>query len=171
MTIMSSYQVAIAAEAFSAGLFAQAGYDVSIQYGANQPEYDLIVAHKDHFLKVSVKGSQDGGWGLNQGFKKKGITYHETVDHWVNAHNSHVVYCLVQFKGVKVGESPRAFLATVEEIAKVLKKARNGYGETTLWEYHVYTRGLGANSVDEIPSSWRFSLERIRELIEEKAIS
>jgi hypothetical protein len=38
---------------------AVAGCDVSVQYGADQPEYDLIVAKGDRMLKVSVKGSQD----------------------------------------------------------------------------------------------------------------
>ena len=171
MKSMTSYQVAVAAEAFSAGLFAQAGYDVSVQYGANQPEYDLIVAHKNHFLKVSVKGSQDGGWGLNQSYKAKSVSYHDAVDLWAKAHNSHVVYCLVQFMGVKLGESPRVYLATIEEIAQSLKNARKGYGETILWEHHAYIRGLGANSKDEVPSHWRFSLERVQELINHEAIS
>jgi hypothetical protein len=67
---ISSWHVGIAAEAFAAGLFARCGYDVSVQYGANQPEYDLIVVKGDLMLKVSVKGSQDGGWGLTQNFKK-----------------------------------------------------------------------------------------------------
>jgi hypothetical protein len=45
-----------------AAQFARCGYDVSVQYGADQPEYDLIVAKEDHLMKVSVKGSQD--WEL-----------------------------------------------------------------------------------------------------------
>lgn len=170
MTKMTSYQVAVAAEAYSASLFAQAGCDVSVQYGANQPEYDLIVTHKNRFLKVSVKGSQDGGWGLSQGHKKN-ISYHVAADHWVIAHNSKVVYCLVQFKGVNLSESPRTYLATIEEIAEALKKARNGYGETILWEHHTYIRGVGANSTDDIPGHWRFSLERVKLLLDQNAIS
>jgi len=58
----TSWHVAVAAEAITAALFAQCGYDVSVQYGANQPEYDLMVAKGDRLLKISVKGSQDGGW-------------------------------------------------------------------------------------------------------------
>jgi hypothetical protein len=63
---MKPFHVGVAAEAFAAGLFAQAGFDVSVQYGANQPEYDLLVSRDDRFLKISVKGSQEGGWGLCQ---------------------------------------------------------------------------------------------------------
>jgi hypothetical protein len=56
----TSWQVAVAAEAIAAAQFARCRFDVSVQYGANQPEYDLIVAKDDRMLKVSVKGSQDG---------------------------------------------------------------------------------------------------------------
>jgi len=27
-------------------------------------EYDLMIAINDHMLKISVKGSSDGGWGI-----------------------------------------------------------------------------------------------------------
>jgi hypothetical protein len=37
---MVLYHVGVAAEAFAAALFAQAGCDVSVQCGANQPQYD-----------------------------------------------------------------------------------------------------------------------------------
>lgn len=59
-TMFTSWHVAVAAEAFAAALFARCGVDVSVQYGANQPEYDLIVSQGERMLKVSVKGSQDG---------------------------------------------------------------------------------------------------------------
>jgi hypothetical protein len=61
---MDSYHVKVAAEAFAAAIFAQAGCDVLVQYGADQPSYDLVTSKDDRLLKVSVKGSQDGGWGL-----------------------------------------------------------------------------------------------------------
>lgn len=69
---ISSWHVGVAAEAFAAALFARYGYYVSVQYGANQPEYDLITESQGKMLKISVKGSQDGSWGLTQSFKKKG---------------------------------------------------------------------------------------------------
>jgi hypothetical protein len=62
----SSWHIAVAAKALAAAQFARCGYDVSVQYGADQPEYDLIVAKEDHLMEVSVKGSQDWGWGLTQ---------------------------------------------------------------------------------------------------------
>ena len=69
MSTFSSWHVGVSAEAYAAALFARCGYDVSVQYGANQPEYDLIAVSGDLMLKISVKGSKDGGWGLTQGYK------------------------------------------------------------------------------------------------------
>src|SRR6185369_1915300 len=57
--MITSWQVATAAEAFAAAQFARCGWDVSVQYGANQPEYDLVAVDGERLLKISVKGSQD----------------------------------------------------------------------------------------------------------------
>ena len=54
MSKMTSWHVGVAAEAFTAGQFARYAYDVSVQYGANQPEYDLIAVSGDKMLKISV---------------------------------------------------------------------------------------------------------------------
>jgi len=56
-------------------LFARLGYDVSVQYGANQPEYDLIITKGERILKVSVKGSQEGGLGLTKSYEKD-VSFH-----------------------------------------------------------------------------------------------
>lgn len=160
----TSWHIGIAAEAFAASLSARLGYDVSVQYGANQPEYDLIITKGEKMLKVSVKGSQDGGWGLTQSFKK-GITYHEAIDKWLQKHKPKTIFCLVQFKGVALTEMPRVYLAAPEEIAEELRKAANGRGETVLREEHHWTdRALAAGTVDKIPDNWTFSRNRIEEL-------
>jgi HJR/Mrr/RecB family endonuclease len=57
MREMTPYQVAVAAEGFAAALFARAGFHVSVQYGANQPGYDLIVERGRVAYLISVKGS------------------------------------------------------------------------------------------------------------------
>ena len=44
---IGSWYIGIAAEAFAAAQFARYGVNVSVQYGANQPEYDLIAAKGD----------------------------------------------------------------------------------------------------------------------------
>ena len=51
-------------------------------------------------LKISVKGSQDGGWGLTQSYKK-GCDYHEAIRKWLGSHHKKTIFCLVQFKGTE----------------------------------------------------------------------
>src|SRR5271169_59856 len=91
----SSWHIAVAAEAIAAAQFARCGFDVSVQYGADQPEYDLVVAKGDRFLKVSVKGSQKDGWALTQSYMKKATElsgkrgdYHGAIALWLERHGS-----------------------------------------------------------------------------------
>lgn len=162
------WHVAVAAESITAALFAQCGYDVSVQYGANQPEYDLMVAKGERLLKISVKGSQDGGWGLSQSLMKKGSRdYHSAIELWVDRHKPRTVLCFVQFKGAKLTELPRLYLATPSEVGDRLRASRKGVGETILWERHEWTkRAHGAGTIEEIPPLWKFSHQRIESLIE-----
>ena len=122
---ISSWHVGVAAEAFAAAVFARYGYDVSVQYGANQPEYDLIATSGDCMLKISVKGSQDGSWGLTQGYKK-GCDYHTATAKWLKAHHKKTIFCLVQFQGTAPDEMPRIYLATPQEIADRLNASAGG---------------------------------------------
>ena len=61
-------------------------------------------------MKVSVKGSQDGGWGLIQNYKSTKVTYVEAAELWARSQSPKIIYCLVQFKDVKFGECPRVYL-------------------------------------------------------------
>lgn len=162
---MNQWQVSVAAEAITAALFARAGYDVSVQYGANQPEYDLMIAKGDKMLKVSVKGSQDGGWGLTQSYMSD-ANYYAAADAWCKKHKPRTIVCLVQFKNVPIDKMPRVFLATPLNIAEHLKKSANGRGETILYEYKQWSdRAFGAGTIDKIPDEWEFSESRIAEMI------
>ena len=163
---MNSWHVGVAAEAIAAAQFARCGYDVSVQYGANQPEYDLICVHEDQILKISVKGSQDGAWGLTQGYKK-GCDYHQAVDKWLNNHHKKTVFCLVQFSEVSLNELPRVYLASPDEIARRLNDSAGGRGETILYENHEWSPwAAGAGTVDKIPDEWKFSTERVKQMFE-----
>jgi hypothetical protein len=166
-TFATPWHVSVAAESITAALFAQCGYDVSVQYGANQPEYDLMVAKGERLLKISVKGSQDGGWGLTQSYLKKGSgDYHGAVKCWVDRHKPRTVLCFVQFQGAKLTELPRLYLATPAEVGERLCASRKGKGETILWECHEWgAKAHGAGTIDEIPSSWKFSAQRIESLL------
>lgn len=167
---VSSWHIGIAAEAFAAAQFARFGIDVSVQYGANQPEYDLIATKGDKMLKVSVKGSQDGGWGLTQTYKTRENSYHDAIDSWLKAHGKKTIFCLVQFKHVEADELPRMYLATPEEIAHIMKESRIGNGDTILYEYHKWTsRSIAAGTEEKIPEEWAFTEKRANQMFEETA--
>lgn len=160
----TSWQVGTAAEAFAAAQIARCGWDISVQHGANQPEYDLVAVDGDRMLKVSVKGSQDGSWGLTQSHLQK-ADYHGAADIWLAKHSNKTVFCLVQFKGVPVDTLPRMYLATPLEIAERLKASAAGRGDTILHEEKKWTaRAQAAGTTDTIPESWKFTLERLDEL-------
>ncbi|NOU05389.1 MAG: hypothetical protein HOO99_04325 [Hyphomicrobiaceae bacterium] len=160
----NSWHVATAAEAITAAQFARCGWDISVQYGANQPEYDLVAVDGSRVLKISVKGSQDGAWGLTQSYKEK-ATYHEAIDTWLQRHGPKTVFCFVQFYEVQLSSLPRMYLAMPEEIAVWLKNAAKGRGVTTLSESHAWTnRAHAAGTIDVIPDEWRFTADRVNAL-------
>ena len=160
----TSWQVATAAEAFAAAQFARCGWDVSVQYGANQPEYDLVAVAGDCFLKISVKGSQNGKWGLTQKYLKK-ADYQGAIDQWLAKHSSKTVFCLVQLWNINSLELPRMYLATPTQIAAHLKSCAAGRGVTTLYEERVFgPKAKAAGTTDRIPDAWRFTEQRIDEI-------
>jgi hypothetical protein len=166
---MQQYHVAVAAEAFAAALFARCGLDVSVQYGANQPEYDLVVTRGERMLKVSVKGSKDSAWGLTQTQLAKigNANYHGAIDLWLEKHKHRTVFCFVQFCNVPMDSLPRVYLATPAEVAAQLKATARGRGDTTLYEEQCWTtRAHAAGTTDRIPAEWRFSPERVNQLLE-----
>jgi Holliday junction resolvase-like predicted endonuclease len=165
MTKPTSWQIGVAAEAIAAAQFARCGYDVSVQYGADQPEYDLIVAKADRMAKVSVKGSQDGSWGLTQSHLQN-ANYHGAIDKWLARHGAATIFCLVQFKGVAFDALPRLYLARPGEIAARLKESAAGRGDTILYEHHVWTsRAHAAGTEERLPVVWRFSPERLTSML------
>lgn len=157
---MTPRQCEVAAESFTASLLAQAGYDVLVQYGANQPHYDLVAVKEQRFLPVSVKGSQDGGWMLSSRFVEKGVNYHQATEHWLALQRPDILYVLVQFQGIVIGQAPRVYLARPPELAQHLKAQRAGLGHGALQEDWQRNHPRSRN-VDKIPSAWLFSRERI----------
>jgi hypothetical protein len=138
---------------------------VSVQYGANQPEYDIVVVKREKWLKVSVKGSQGGGWGLTQSFLKN-RDYRGAIRLWLRRHNPSTIFAFVQFKDVRIGGMPRVYLATPKEVAKRLRETAKGRGDTILFEKKRWSqRAAGAGTIEEIPPRWRFGPKRIAELL------
>jgi len=160
------YLVSVVAEATTVSLFARCGYDVSVQYKAGQPKHDLMASKDSDVFKIQVKGSQDGGWGLTQSFKKADKSYHDAIKLWVDKFTPNTIVSLVQIQNVQIDELPRVYLATPQEVATRLRESSNGRGETILFENKVWTEiANGYGTIDKIPDEWKFSEKRIQELI------
>jgi len=162
---LSKFHVGVSAEAITAALFARCGYDVSVQYGPNQPKYDLMIARGDQVLMVSVNGATEGEWRLTQRHLKD-ANYHAAAEAWHAGHSNRTIYSLVLFCSDDPLSMPRVYLATPREIADQLKKSAKGRGDTILHEKKEWTkRAHGGGTIDEIPPSWKFSSIRIEELM------
>jgi Holliday junction resolvase-like predicted endonuclease len=160
---MTPRQCEIAAESYAACLLAQAGYDVLVQYGANQPHYDLVANKGSAFLPISVKGSQDGGWMLAVKYKEDGATYHDAIDRWLASQRNDVIFLFVQFFGVAIGELPRAYIARPPEIAAHMKTQCHGRGHGSLQEDYRRKRP-GSKYDHKVPNEWLFSQKRLEEI-------
>lgn len=160
---MTSRQCEIAAESYAACLLAQAGYDVLVQYGANQPHYDLVANKGKRFLPISVKGSQDGGWMLAVRYKEENSSYHDAIDKWLASQREDTVFLFVQFINIPIGASPRAYIALPQEIAEHMKTQCHGRGHGSLQE--DYQRDHPNSKYNhKIPKGWEFTQKRIDEL-------
>jgi hypothetical protein len=162
--MQTQWHVAAAAEALAAVQFVRHGWDVSVQYGADQPEYDVVAVRGKRVLKVSVKGSRDVGWGLTQSYLSN-ADYHRAADAWLERHSSGTVLCFVHFRCIPVHELPRMYLASPGKVADWLKKAHGGRGYTILYGPRESSRRPNARSgVDIIPDGWMLTRGRLDKL-------
>lgn len=165
--MMNKHQVGVAAEAFAAGVFAQAGLSVFVQYGANQPGYDLVVTNEQddtpgiRTIHVSVKGSSDGGWKLAA--PEVNVSVEDSLKSW-QEDNQGYVFCFVQFEEVSLGEMPRIYLATAEEVAECLKTHYFGNITGVLIEEWTRVNGPHKGKTQNIPDTWQISQHRINEM-------
>ena len=169
----STWQIALGAEGIAAAQFARCGFDVSVQSGRDKPWYELAVSKAGNLLKVSVKGSDDGRWDLTQSYLKRAADMsgkksncQGAIDLWLDHLGSRAMCCLVQFQAVAIDQLPRIYLASPKEIAQRLRGAAKGRGDTILYEEceWVYP-DEEAGTPEKLPTGWRFSLERIEELL------
>ncbi len=157
---MTPRQCEIAAESYSACLLAQTGYDILVQYGANQPHYDLAAVKSKRTLLISVKGSQDGGWMLAVKYVKKGVNYLDAIDLWLKSQRDDVVFVFVSFKGISLGSAPRVYVARPLEIATHMKTQCHGRGHGSLQE-DIRRDTPGSKYNHKIPATWVFTESRI----------
>ncbi len=123
-----------------------------------------MIAEGERMLKVSVKGSQDGSWGLSQTqlAKIKNANYHAAAESWFERHKPMTALCLVQFKGIPDDQIPRAYLAWPREVADRLKEASGGRGDTILHEDYVRgPKASGAGTRESLPSEWKLTRCRV----------
>jgi Holliday junction resolvase-like predicted endonuclease len=124
-TKIQSYHVGIAAEGFAAGFLAHAGYEVLVQYGANQPEYDLVARKEKRTLSVSVKGTQENGWGLTHSYLNE-ANYFQAINDWLADQKAVDIFMFVSIHKVAVGQLPNVWVARPREVAEHLKQCRGG---------------------------------------------
>jgi hypothetical protein len=158
---MNKHQVSVAAESQAAAVFAQAGYSVFVQYGANQPGYDLAVSNSSKTILVSVKGSQNGGWILTS--KNSDSTYESALADWKQRHER-FVFCFVQYQDISLGLMPRIYLALGKDVAEHLKTGNWGKINLSLIEYKMITKGKRKGLVQSVPTDWALSEKRIHAL-------
>lgn len=166
-----SWPMTVGAVGIAAAQFARCGFDVLVQSGPDKPWYDLAITKAGNFLKIAVKASEDGRWRLAQSYVKrtgngKKADVQGTIALWLDMHSSRTVYCLVQFEGVALNEMPRIYLATPAEIAPRMREAAERLGDPILYEEYDWTSpDTGFTALEALPSKWRFSPERIQDLL------
>jgi Holliday junction resolvase-like predicted endonuclease len=162
---MTSRQCEIAAESYAACLLAQSGYDVFVQYGARQQDYDLVATKEKKSIRISVKGSQDGGWMLavrylKKGMLNKGANYIAAINEWESRQHDNIIYMFVGFRGISLHAAPNVYIADPSEVAEQMRSQSAGQGKAVLRE-DTPTHHPHAKHQDKIPDSWHYSTERI----------
>ena len=157
---MTPRQCEIVAESYTACLLARSGYDVLVQYGANQPHYDFVAVKDKRIILISVKGSQDGGWMLAVRYVKPGVNYRAAIDKWLSVQRDDVVYIFVQFLHVPLGLAPRVYVARPPDIAIQLKVQCYERGHGSLQE-NTPRDSPRSKYKDIVPPLWSYSSERI----------
>jgi len=158
--VMEPRQCEIAAESYAACVLAQSGYDVFVQYGARQQDYDLVAVKGKKSIRISVKGSQEGGWMLAVRYLRPGVGYLAAIDQWLEAQPENITYMFVGFLGVSLPAAPRVYVADPNEIAAQMRSQSLGQGKAVLRE-DTPTFFPRAKNQDKIPLSWSYSTVRI----------
>lgn len=168
-----SWPMSVGAAGIAAAQLARCGFDVLIQTGHDKPWYDLAVTKAGNLLKIAVKASDNGCWCLVQSYLKRSghasgsqADGNRAIDLWLDIHGARIAYCLVQFEGVSLDQMPRIYMATPAEIAQEMRAASARLGDPVLREqYEWRTAETGSLSAEALPSNWRFSPQRIEELV------
>ena len=172
----STWPISVGAEGIAAAQFARCGFDVLAQTARDKPWYDFAVTRAGNLLKVSVKASEDGCWNLTEGFARRSpeagaraLDCRSAIDFWADSQGSKTICCLVQFEAVPLNQLPRIYLAFPYDIAAEMRAASERTGHCALQERYEWTASDGKRERAALPASWRFSQERIQELLDRQA--
>jgi len=172
----ATWPIAVGAEGIAAAQFARCGFDVLVQAGRDKPWYDLVVTRAGNLLKISVKASDDGEWRLTSGYARSGqaisaasFDMRNAIDRWQASYGSRTVCCLVQFGGVAFNDMPRIYLALPGEVAQRMRETADRIGRCVLSESYEWMPADGSPKLEALPTDWRFSPERIEELMADRA--
>jgi hypothetical protein len=148
------------------------GFDVLEQGVQTRYFYDLGVANSGGMMKVNVHGSQRGFWNPVDSYLYKGsqsrlpADYHHAINRWLERQGVKVMHCLVQLETTDLTQMPRMYLATAQEISSRLHESVETLGDAALYEEYELEDSSGRHTVETLPSQWRFSHERIADLME-----
>lgn len=169
----SSRSISVGGEGIAAAQFARCGFDVLVQAGHDKPTYDLAVTRAGNLLKVLVKASDNGRWSLVTPYLKNPLETHskradcqKAIDLWLDSQASRLIVCLVQFEGVSFYDMPRIYLASPFEIARRMFDTVDRLDDSALHEAYDWISPFDSvHRSESLPRSWRFSPDRIEELL------
>lgn len=169
----SSHAISVGGEGIAAAQFSRCGFDVLVQAGHDKPTYDLAVTRAGNLLKVCVRASDNGRWSLVHPYLKNPLESRgsraecqKAVDQWLDSQASRLVVCLVQFEGVSFYEMPRIYIASPFEIARRMLDTVDRLEDSALYEAYDWVSPFDAvHRSESLPRNWRFSPERIEQLL------
>lgn len=158
--------VLAAARNIAAAQFELHGFDLLEQAGRASSSYDLGVVSSGGMMKIMVHGSLDGLWSLVDPYlakpKPRKCDYHRAIELWLERYRN-VICCMVQFDMRNLIGMPGLYLASAAEVADILHEHAEDLDEVAL------RSGTESSSCaswgGKLPLQWRFSQERISELL------
>jgi hypothetical protein len=170
---LSSRCISLSAEGIAAAQFARSGFDILQQAAHEKPNFDLAVTRAGALVKMSVKASDNGRWDLVapflrgvQGPKPRRAEFQSAIELWYGSQSSRAMCCLVQFEDVPLDQLPRIYLASPIDIARRMQDSLERLDDASLFETYEWTSPFDSvHRVETLPNAWRFSVERIQELL------
>lgn len=166
---VTARQFAVAAESIAASQFALNGFDVLEQAGQARFAYELGVANARGMLKVAVYASVGEYWDPLNTYQTSSAKdgFSRAVDLWCKRHGEQVI-CLVHFDALDLGRMPKIYLASASELAQRLVEIR--IERAGSWQLERELGVDGFVSMHDLPAEWRFSQDRIADLMKPPAV-